>query len=53
MGADVTADSEIPAALARLAGEVKRLKRGCATLATNAQKGKPVTMSALLSLRHG
>jgi len=39
MGADVTADSEISAALARLAGEVKRLKRGRAALATNVRRG--------------
>jgi len=53
MGADVTADSEIPAALARLAGEVKRLKRGRAALATNARNREQVTMRALLSLRPG
>jgi len=40
MGADVTADSEISAALARLAGEVKRLKRSCAALAMSACGGR-------------
>src|SRR3546814_11966595 len=43
MGADVSADSEIPAALARAGAEVKRLTWRSAACATSVWRREPVT----------
>jgi hypothetical protein len=52
MGADVSADSEIPAALASAAAEVKRLTWRSAACATSVSAGTGA-MRARLSLHPG